>query len=103
MSLNLIEKAIQYAREERLKELSDTSRIYYGLFPEAFHGTFYLRVRQSIQKGCRKAVKLIPNPLMRTIVFSVLMKCLEDLFHYGYREEIVEYYNSLLDSLIGTH
>ena len=103
MSLNLIQKAIQYAREERLKELSDSSKIYYGLFQESFYGTFYLRVRQSIQKGCRKAVKLISNPLMRTVVFSVLMKALSDLFHYGYSQDIIDYYNELLDSLIGTH
>ena len=103
MSLNLIEKAIQYAREERLKELSDNTKIYYGLFPESFYGTFYLRVRQSIQKGCRKAVKLVSNPLMRTVVFSILMKALSNLFHYGYSKRFIDYYNELLDSMIGTH
>ena len=103
MSLNLIRMAIQKAKQKRLEELSDTDKIYYGLSPESFYGTFYLRVRQSIQKGCSEAVKVIPNPYMRTIVFSVLMKALSDIFHYGYSQKIVDYYNELLDALIGTH
>jgi len=103
MSLNLIHKAIEYARRKRLEEQSENGKIYYGLLPESFYGTFYLRVRQSIQKGCSEAVKQIPNPYMRTIVFSVLMKALSDIFHYGYSQKIVDYYNELLDALIGTH
>jgi len=103
MSLNLIRRAVEHARRKRLEELGDTNKIYYGLLPESFYGTFYLRVRQSIQKGCSETVKQIPNPYMRTIVFSVLMKALEDVFHYGYDQRIIDYYNELLDALIGTH
>jgi len=103
MPIELIQKAIQYAKEERLRLLSLNMGIYDPLTPRAVHSHTYLLVREYINIGCREAVKLLLNPYHRSIAYSILVSALEDLFHLGYHPEIIAYHNELLDEMIGTH
>lgn len=103
MSLNLIEKAIEYAKEERLRLLSRNFGIYEPLTPKAVHSHRYLLVKEYLNVGARKASKLVLNPYMRPPAYSILVKALNMIFTYGKKPEIIEYYNKMLDEIIGTH
>lgn len=100
---NLIDTAIQYSRAYREEFKTDISGIKEGLTPEARRSTQYLRVRESINKGCREAVKVLPESHKRSMAFSVLMGALYNMFHYGKTVQLMDYYNNLLDSMVGTH
>lgn len=103
MPLNLIDKALQYAREERQWFERQEGYITEPLFPDARNSVRYLRIRECLIKGCRRAVKLLPKGWKRSVAFSVLMQATFDIFHYGYDKALVEHYNMRLDELIGTH
>lgn len=101
--LNLIEKALQYAKEERLEFKESNLGISEPLTPKARREHLYLEIRQNINKGCRKAVKHIPVNWKRSVAYSILMQACIDVFHYKKSPEVIEKYNALLDSIIGTH
>jgi len=103
MSLNLIDKALQYARICRQEETQAENYIYEPLFPDARRNILYLRIRESINKGCRKAVKLIGENWKRSVAYSILMRACYDIFHFGYTPQILNVYNQQLDDIIGTH
>jgi hypothetical protein len=103
MSLNLIDKALEYSKEARISEQTVNDKINEPLFPEAKRSVFYLRVRENINRGCRKAVKLISENWKRSIAYSVLIEACYDIFHYGYNSDLIAYYNRRLDEIIGTH
>jgi hypothetical protein len=103
MSLDLIDKALQYSKEARNQVEQQIGWVNEPLFPDARRSIFYLRVRENINRGCRKAVKLIPENWKRSVAYSVLMQACYDIFHYGYNYDLIMYYNGILDSIIGTH
>lgn len=123
--INLIEKALQYAKEARyefetsesvlgLPEFYETNFsesdfesnigvISEPLYPKARREVLYLRIREYISVGCRRAVKLLDKPYKRSIAYSVLMQACIDIFHYKKTDNILAVYNGLLDDMIGTH
>jgi len=103
MSLNLIEKALQYANEEYNRLLSLNLGIYEPLYPKARRNLLYLRLRECLNVGCRHAVKLLDNPHHRSIAYSILMKATYLIFQTSKRTDILNHYNGMLDKLIGTH
>ena len=103
MSLQLIDHALQYAREARTETEQQTGWINEPLFPEAKRSVLYLRIRENCNRGCRKAVKTIPENWKRSIAYSILMQATYDIFHYGYKPKLIEHYNNMLDALIGTY
>lgn len=103
MVFNLIDKALQYGKEERQELLSLEAGIYEGLFPKARRDMLYRRVKQTLIKGCRRSVKQLSKGSDRSIAFSILMKATTDIFDYGYKTVLLDYYNGLLDDMIGTH
>jgi len=103
MSLNLIEKAIQYTKEARVELESLSDVIYEPLYPKARHEALYLRMKEAINRGCREATKLVTDRWKRPAVYGILVKALTDIFHYKKTTEIMNVYNKLLDDIIGTH
>jgi hypothetical protein len=103
MSLNLIDNALQYSKEARIEEESIINVVNEPLFPEARRNHQYLRIRENCNRGCRKAVKIITENWKRSIAYSILIRATYDIFHYGYNEKLVAHYNTLLDTMIGTH
>jgi len=103
MSLNLIENALKIARQRRIEYQTDNTGIFEPLTPKARYNILYLRVRETLNEGCRGAVKLIPEAWKRSVAYSVLMKATYAIFAYGYRDDIITLYNNLLDETIGTH
>jgi len=103
MSLNLIEKALQFAKEGRLEFLSLNLGITEPLTPKARRNVQYLMVREWLMKGCREATRLVLDHYKRPPVYSILVQATEAIFDYGKRPEILAYYNDLLDRIIGTH
>jgi len=103
MSLDLINKALQYAKEARNAEENLTNVVKEPLFPDARRSILYLRIRENINRGCRKAVKIINENWKRSVAYSILMEACYDIFHYGYSSKLVSHYNKQLDTLIGTH
>jgi hypothetical protein len=103
MSLSLIDHALQYARELRIGLKNPVGFITEPLFPEARTSKFYLDVRENINRGCRKAVKIIPENYKRSLAYSVLMEACYDIFHYGKDVTLVALYNARLDRVIGDH
>jgi len=93
---NLIDLACQYAKEEYEFFKAHNFGITEPLTPNAFHGTQYLRLREDLNKGARKASKLIPDPMKRPIGFSVLMACLYDIFHGKNSALCKQVYNATL-------
>jgi hypothetical protein len=103
MSLNLIDKALQYSREARIEVESQINVVSEPLFPEAKRSVQYLRIRENINRGCRKAVKIIPEKWKRSVAYSILMEACYDIFHLGYDPKLLTFYNGRLDAIIGTH
>jgi len=103
MPLNLIQKAIDEAKLYRQQFESQDFGILNGLTPEARRNNFYLRVRESINRGCRESVKLLSVPRKRTIAYSILMQALYTAFHHKLTPELLAHYNAQLDKLIGEH
>jgi hypothetical protein len=103
MSLNLIDHALQYAKEARIEEESQINVVSEPLFPEAKRSVQYLRIRENLNRGCRKAVKIIPENWKRSIAYSILMEACYDIFHLGKDPKLITYYNTRLDAIIGTH
>ena len=103
MSLNLIEKALQYAKEERIWFLSYNFGITEPLTPKAVRSHQYLLMREYINVGCRKATKLVLDHYKRPATFSILMMACMEIFQYGKDDRIIALYNDMLDKLIGTH
>jgi hypothetical protein len=103
MSLNLIDHALQYAQEARIAVQNQMGFITVPLFPEAQRSAFYLKVRESINTGCKKAVAAIPENWKRSVAYSILMEACYDIFHFGYDIRLVNLYNSRLDAIIGLH
>jgi len=101
--LNLIETAITESKTYRQEFEQSNLGITEPLTPQARRETLYLRIRESINRGCREAVKLIPQTQKRSIAYSILMKALYDAFHYKKTPELTAYYNNLLDEMVGTH
>jgi len=102
-TINLIEKALQYSKEYRQTFNATINGIKEPLTPQAVRETFYLRVRESINRGCREAVKHLPDKMKRTIAYSILMSACYDIFHYQKTPELMTYYNALLDRMLGVH
>jgi len=101
--LNLIDTAMEEARKYRQTFESQDFGITEGLTPKAVHSVRYLRVRESINRGCREAVKLVPNKTMRSPTYSVLMQACYDIFHYGHPDQVKAVYNQQLVKLIGDY
>jgi len=101
--LNLIDKAIEQSRTYRETFNTTVNGITEPLTPEAIRDTLYLRVRESLNRGCREAVKLLPKGNKRSIAYSILMTALYDIFHYHKTEALMTHYNNLLDKMVGTH
>lgn len=102
-TLDLINKALQYAKEARLEFTNDNLGISEPLTPNARRALFYLQIRENINRGCKQAVKLIPVNWKRSVAYSILMRACIDVFHYKKSAEVINKYNDLLDSIIGTH
>jgi hypothetical protein len=100
---NLIDKAMYYALLYRMKWSENTQGITEPLTPDARRNTLYLRVRESVNRGCREAVKGLEPSYKRTVAYSILMRCCYDAFHYGLSAELKAHYNQLLDNMVGTH
>lgn len=103
MTLNLIENALNYARELRIEYLSLNAGIIEPLTPKAHRNVQYLMVREWLMKGCRKATMLVLNHYQRPAVYGILVQACESIFDYGMKPELLAYYNNLLDIYIGTH
>lgn len=103
MSLQLIDKAIQYSKEARIEEENIDNAINEPLFPQAQQSVLYLRIKQNITRGCRKAVKTIPENWKRSVAFSILTQALNDIFHYGKKQSLLDYYNGMLREMIGDY
>jgi len=103
MSLNLIEKALQYAKEARLEFLSYNLGITEPLTPKAIRSHQYLMMREYINVGCRKASMLVLDHFKRSAVYGVLVKACEEVFHYGWDDRLIAVHNGTLDKLIGDH
>ena len=103
MVYNLIENALLYAKEERIRYDSLLKGIYEPLYPKARRDMLYRRVKETLMKGCRKSVKVLDEGWKRSIAYSILMQATVCIFRYGKTTEIMTMYNALLDKLIGTH
>ena len=103
MVYNLIEKALQYGKEERIEYESLLKGIYEPLTPKARRDLLYRRIKQTLIKGCRRSVKALPEAWKRSIAYSILMKATTAIFTYGKTTEIMTFYNGMLDDMIGTH
>lgn len=103
MVYNLIEKALQFGKEERIALQSLNLGIYIPLYPKARREMLYRRVKQTLIKGCRRSVKQLEKGSDRSIAFSILMKATVCIFLYGKTDQIMNYYNGMLDNMIGTH
>jgi len=103
MSLNLIQKAIQYTREAKEEFLSANWGITEPLTPRARRNVQYLMLREFINKGCREATRLVLDHYKRPIAYGILVKAVDEIFHYGYNVTLINMWNDLLDQLIGTH
>jgi len=103
MVLNLIDNALKYAKELRLEYQSLNYGLTEPLTPKAIRNNLYLQIRESLNRGCREASKLVLNPYKRSSAYSILVKATEEIFHYGKQPSIVSYYNDLLDQMIGDH
>jgi hypothetical protein len=101
--LNLIDKAIEYSRTYREDFKVSISGITDPLTPDAVRNTNYLRIRESINRGCRESVKLLETSSQRSIAYSILITALNTIFHYKKTPELMAYYNDLLDRTVGTH
>jgi len=101
--INLIEKALQFAREARIEFETSNLGIREPLYPKARREHLYLRMREYINVGCRRAVKLLPETWKRSIAYSILMQACIDIFHYKKTDTLLAVYNKILDQLIGTH
>jgi len=93
---NLIDLAIQYSREAYEEFKSHNFGITEPLTPNAIHGTRYLRLREDLNRGARKACKLIPNNTKRSMGFSILMMALHDIFNGRNPELTKTIYNATL-------
>lgn len=102
MSLNLIETAIQKTKEAHKMLIGEGNVINKPSFPKAFHSYYYLTLREAINVGCREAVKLLLNPYKRSIAYSILVKALHYIFISEKNPQLIAYYNSLLEQLIGS-
>lgn len=101
--INLIEKALQYAREARIEFETANLGISEPLYPKARREVLYLRMREYLSVGCRRAVKHLPEAYKRSIAYSILMQACVNIFHYKKVPELLAVYNKLLDDMIGTH
>jgi hypothetical protein len=102
-TLNLIEIALQKAKEARLTLTGGNNVVNFPQTPKAWRSYFFLTLRQAIYSGCGEAVKILPNPYKKPIAYGILAKALHQIFLSGKKPEIIEYYNRLLDETIGTH
>jgi len=103
MVINLIEKALQYSKEERLRLLSLSGYIKEPLTPKARRDYQYRLIKETLNVGCREAVKLLLNPYHRSIAYGILMQAVSEIFHYGKNDTLINMWNDTLDSMIGTH
>jgi len=93
---NLIDLALQYAREAYEEFKTQNFGITEPLTPNAIRGTRYLRLREDLNKGARKASALMPDRAKRPMTFSILMACLYDIFHGRNPELAKTIYNETL-------
>jgi len=103
MPLDLIDNALRYAREARQEFEQQNFGIVEPLTPTARREQLYLRMREFINIGCRKAVKLLDEPWKRSVAYSILMEACIGIFHYKKTTELMDMYNKRLDEMIGTH
>jgi hypothetical protein len=61
-TLNLIEIALQKAKEARLTLTGGNNVVNFPQTPKAWRSYFFLTLRQAIYSGCGEAVKILPNP-----------------------------------------
>jgi len=101
--LNLIENAILFSKQYRADFNTLIDGITEPLTPKAIRSTRYLRIRESLNRGAREAVKLIPSRSKRSPAYSILIMALNNIFHYKKTPELMTYYNKLLDEMVGTH
>jgi len=99
----LIELAIQYTAQIRREYYYTDRGITEPLTPKARRSHLYLTLREAINRGCREACKYVLNPYRRNIAYSILVMALNTIFSYGKKDEIINYYNRLLDELVGQH
>jgi len=99
--MGLIDLAIQKTKEWREHIKTHDFGLDKPLTRNAYYSSFYLGLREDIIRGCREAVKTIPDKTKRTVAFSILMCALNTIFRYGKKPEIVEYYNSWLQEYVG--
>jgi len=102
-TLNLIETALTKSKQYRETFDTEINGIKEPLTPQAIRETLYLRIRESLNRGCREAVKLLANRKHRSIAYSILMQATYDIFHYQKTTELMNHYNTVLDTMIGTH
>lgn len=101
--LNLIDTALSEAKLYRQTWSSTVVGVTTGLTPLSRQSTFYLRVRESVNRGCREAVKLLDASWKRSIAYSILMEACYDIFQYGKTADLMTHYNDYLDKAVGTH
>jgi hypothetical protein len=101
--LNLIDRAIEESRKYRESFINGITGIIEPLTPDARIQTVYLRIRESLNRGCREAVKLLEISSQRSLAYSILMEATYNIFHYRKTPELMTYYNRILDETVGTH
>lgn len=102
-TLNLIEIALEKTKEARKQIIGMGNVINSPTTPKSWHSYFYLTLREAINIGCAEAVKILPNPYKKSIAYSVLKKAVQNIFKSRKETEIINFYNRLLEELIGTH
>lgn len=101
--LELIRKALRLSHLIRMQWETEHQYIIEGLTPNARRATKYLRMREYISMGCRRAVKDLDVPYKRSIAYSILMRACINIFHYGMSDDLLAIYNQELDEMIGIH
>jgi len=65
---------------------------YTPISPAAWHANLYQRVRQSLFKGVRKALRRVENRYLRAMVSPLLIKAVTDVFWTWLDPRLLEHY-----------
>jgi len=93
---NIIDLAVQYTREASEEFKAQNFGLTEGITPKSVYSVRYLRLREDLNRGARKASQLVPDPRKRPQTFSILMACLYDMFHGRNPDLVKEVYTQTL-------
>jgi len=81
-------------------EWANARRKRWPIKPRAVRRTRYLYVRNSTQRGAREALRRAKVPPMwRPAVYSLLFTAVRDVLRYGPREELLAYWERVLNEV----